>query len=133
MIDHSLQAEALPAYTLRGLGLFEIHGEEVLANYQGAGKWIVPSGTIPDLSYEVRVSPMRPDRDRCECTGFQHHGRCSHHVAAQRVARRSAMCDACGSRRWWSEITEVFEDDELLSWYPGDRVCRACIRAGAWV
>ena len=133
MATQSLQAEVLPAYHLRGLGLFELHSEDILEGYLGAGKYLVPSGTTPDLTYEVRVSPMRPERDKCECQGFAAHGHCSHHVAAQQVARRSAVCDACGSRRWWSKITEVFEDDGLLSWYPGDRVCQACIRSGAWV
>ena len=116
MATQSLQAEVLPAYHLRGLGLFELHSEDILEGYLGAGKYLVPSGTTPDLTYEVRVSPMRPERDKCECQGFAAHGHCSHHVAAQQVARRSAVCDACGSRRWWSEITEVFGDDELLSW-----------------
>src|SRR5215216_4342062 len=127
----SVQAEPVPAYTLRGLGLFELHSEEILSSYQGGGRWLVPSGTTPGLTYEVRVSPIRPERDRCECIGYQHHGHCSHHVAAARVARRSAVCDSCGSRCWCSEITEVFEDDRLLGWFPGDRLCRACIRSGA--
>src|SRR5918998_5754031 len=99
----SLQAETPPAYCLRGLGLFELHGEDILEGYQGAGKYLVPSGTMPGEVYEVRVSPMRPERDRCECTGYQHHGHCSHQVAAKRVARRSAVCDGCGVRKWWSE------------------------------
>ncbi len=132
MATQSLQAETLPAYHLRGLGLYELHGEEILEGYQGAGRWFVPSGTVESRSYEVRVSPTRPERDRCECVGFQHHGHCSHHVAASRVAKRSAVCDSCGSRCWRSEIIEVHEED-LLSWYPGDLLCRSCIRSGAWV
>ncbi len=131
MATQSLQADPLPAYHLRGLGLFELYGEEMLDDYQGGGRWLVPSGTTPGLVYEVRVG-RRPERDRCECTGYQHHGHCSHHVAAQRVARRSAICDACGERQWSSGMTEVQEDDGLLAWFPGDRLCRVCIKAGHW-
>jgi hypothetical protein len=32
----SVQAETLPAYHLRGLGLFELHAETILEGYQGA-------------------------------------------------------------------------------------------------
>jgi hypothetical protein len=124
LIDQSVQVEALPTYHLRGLGLYELHGEDILASYQGAGRYLVPSGTTRGLVHEVRVG-RRPERSRCECTGFQHHGHCSHHVAAQRVARRSAVCDACGVRRWWTEVTEVQEEDELLAWFPMDVLCRA--------
>ena len=133
MVSASVQAESLPAYHFRGLGLYELHSEDILEGYQGAGRYLVPSGTEPGKLYEVRVSPMRPERDRCECIGYQHHGHCSHHVAAQRVARRSAVCDACGQRCWWSDLQEVYEDDGLLAWFAGDKLCRACIRSGAWV
>ena len=123
--------EPPPAYVLRGLGLYELHAEDILAAYQGAGRWLVPSGTTPGIVYEVRVG-RRPGRDRCECTGYQHHGHCSHHTAAQRVAKKPAVCDSCGQRRWWSELVEVHEEDGI-SWHPGDRLCRSCIRAGAWL
>jgi hypothetical protein len=129
---HETTTGTQPAYVLRGLGLFELHAEDILKGYQGAGRYLVPSGSESGLVYEVRVSPMRPERDRCECTGYQHHGHCSHHVAAQRVARWSAVCDACGVRRWWSELRQVEEDDALLAWFPGDVLCRACIKAGHW-
>ena len=127
----SVQAEPVPAYTLRGLGLFELHADEIHASYQGGARWLVPSGTEAGKVYEVRVG-SRPERHRCECVGFQQHDHCSHHVAARRVARRSAVCDGCVVRRWWKNLTEVTEDDGLLAWFPGDRLCRTCIRAGAW-
>ena|SRR5215217_5613628 len=129
---HETTTEPQPPYVLRGLGLFELHADEILDNYEGGGRWLVPSGTTPGLTYEVRVSPMRPGRDRCECVGYQNHGHCSHHVAAQRVARRSAVCDACGQRCWWRGLQEVHEDDGLLAWFEGDKLCRACIEAGLW-
>jgi hypothetical protein len=133
MIKESVQAETVPAYYLRGRGIYELHSEDILEGYLGAGRYLVSSGTTPGLVYEVRVSPMRPARDRCECQGYARHGHCSHHVAAQRVARRSAVCDACGVRQWWRELEQVHEEDELLAWFPGDVLCRACIKAGACV
>ncbi len=62
MIDVSLQAETLPAYHLRGLDLFELYRNNILASYPGAGRWPVPSGTTPGVAYEVRVSLTRPER-----------------------------------------------------------------------
>ncbi len=87
---HESTTETVPAYVLRGLGLYKLHADDILAAYQGAGRWLVPSGTTNGLVYEVRVS-RRPERSRCECTGYQHHGHCSHHVAAERVAKKSAV------------------------------------------
>ena len=37
--------ESIPEYVLRGRGLFETYRDEILAGYQGAGKWIIPSGS----------------------------------------------------------------------------------------
>ncbi len=116
-----------PGYVLRGLGLFELHGDEILESYQGGGRWLVPSGTEVGKVYEVRAG-TRPERCRCECIGYQHHGHCSHVIAAQRVAGRSAVCDCCGERRWWRELLEVTEGHESLTWFVGDVVCRQCAR-----
>src|SRR5215218_6054460 len=93
----------LPEHVLRGYGLYEVCKERILTSYQGSGRWIVPSGTTPGKAYEVRVG-SRPERDKCECRGFSRAGHCSHHVAAQQVARRSAVCDACGTRCFWSQL-----------------------------
>ena len=65
MVTPNVQAEALTAYHLQGLGLYEPHGEEILSSYQGAGHWLVPSGTETCRLYEVRVGARR-ERDRCE-------------------------------------------------------------------
>ena len=121
------EPEPQPAYVLRGLGLFELHKDEILAGYQGGGRWLIPSGTARDRRNEVRVSSTRPERQRCECVGFQHHNHCSHLVCATIAHRRSAVCDACGERRWWTELQEVQEEDELLAWFPGDRLCNSCV------
>jgi hypothetical protein len=118
--------EPQPPYVLRGHGLFEIHREEL--QYLGAGKWLIPSGSESDKVYEVRVSTARPERQRCECTGFMHHDHCSHLVCAELAHKKSAICDGCGERKYWPELTEVQEEDELLSWYPGDVLCWSCCR-----
>ncbi|MDP9479366.1 MAG: hypothetical protein M3R38_27445 [Actinomycetota bacterium] len=121
--------ENAPAYVLRGLGLFELHADEILQGYQGGGRYVVPSGTATNGLYEVRVGVRR---NRCECRGWASHGHCSHVVAASRVAKKSAVCDGCGVRRWWHDLVEVGEDDGLLSWHEGDRLCSSCVRAGQW-
>ncbi len=128
---HETTTPPTPGYALRGLGLFELHRERILAGYQGGGRWFIPSGTESGKLYMVRVG-SRPGRDRCECVGFQHHRHCSHVVAAHRAAELSAVCDGCGARRWWPELRQVEESDELLSWYPGDCLCRECVAGGAW-
>jgi len=122
-----------PEYVLRGHGLFELYREEILAGYQGAGEWLMPSGSTPGKVYEVRPGTRRKSA-KCECIGFYHHGHCSHLAAARLAARKSAVCDSCGKRHWHSDLTEVHEEDGLLSWYAGDRLCEKCIdRGGAWV
>ncbi len=123
-VQHPSTSE--PAYVLRGLGLFELRADEILASYQGGGRYIVPSGTTASGLYEVRVG-TRPERNRCECRGFASHKHCSHLIAAGRVAKRSAVCDGCGERRWDRELVEVTEDDASLSWFVGDRLCGGCL------
>ncbi|MDP9486906.1 MAG: hypothetical protein M3Q49_14175 [Actinomycetota bacterium] len=111
-----------PAYVLRGLGLFELYAGEILASYQGAGRYIVPSGTTANGLYEVRVG-TRPGRSRCECRGFSSHKHCSHLIAAERVARKSAVCDGCGVRTWQRDLSEV---QESLTYFEGDLLCPTC-------
>ncbi len=129
MIDATIAQPARPstpepAYVLRGLGLFELHRDEILHSYQGAGRYVVPSGAGVG-AYEVRVG-TRPERNRCECRGFASHGHCSHVVAAGRVAKRSAVCDGCGERVWSRDLLEVGADS--LSFFEGDSLCRGCAR-----
>ncbi len=127
---HPSTPEPQPAYVLRGAGLFELHRDEVLTGYQGAGKWLIPSGTEAGRVYEVRVG-IRPERNRCECTGFHHHDHCSHVVCAGMARKKSAVCDCCGERHYWPQLTEVTEEDELLAWFAGDRLCSTCV-PGHW-
>ncbi len=123
---HPSTPETTPGYVLRGLGLFELHADEILDSYQGGGRYIVPSGTEANGLYEVRVGVRR---NRCECRGFFSHKHCSHVVAASRVAKKSAVCDSCGARRWAHDLIEVTEDDGSLTWFPGDLLCKGCIVA----
>ncbi len=125
------QQGGIPGYVLRVLGILTIAQDEILESYKGGGRYIVPSGTDLSKHYEVRVG-TRPERDKCECRGWKHHEYCSHLVAASRVAKASALCDSCGKRRWQHDLLEVTEDDGLLSWHEGDRLCRDCVRSGAW-
>ncbi len=129
MIDATIAQPARPstpepAYVLRGLGLFELHRDEILHSYRGAGRYVVPSGTEANGLYEVRVG-TRPERNRCECRGWASHGHCSHVVAAGRVAKRSALCEGCGVRAWRRDLSEV---QESLTYFAGDLLCRSCRR-----
>ncbi len=124
-VQHPSTRETAPSYVLRGLGLFELHAGEILASYQGGGRYVVPSGTEANGLYEVRVG-TRPERNRCECRGFASHGHCSHVVAAQRAASRSDLCDGCGERVWRRDLVEV--GDDSLAFFEGDELCRPCAR-----
>lgn len=134
---HPSIPEPQPEYVLRGLGLFELHGDDILAGYggddtlygyQGAGRWLIPSGTVGDRLYEVRVG-TRPEGSRCECVGYQHHGHCSHIVCAIIARKKSALCEGCGHRYWHRDLVEVAEDNhDGLTWFRGDRICRGCAR-----
>ncbi len=117
-----------PDYELRGLGIYELRSDDILASYQGGGRWLVPSGTDAGNVYEVRTG-TRPERNRCECRGFASHGHCSHVVATSRVAKKSGVCDSCGERRWDRDLVEVNEDHDSLTWFVGDRLCRGCVRS----
>lgn len=127
IIAHPAQestTEKLPDYVLRGLGIFELHRDDILASYQGGGHWIVPSGSVAGKHYEVRTG-TRAERNKCECIGFEHHRHCSHLVAAHRAAKLSAVCDSCGERVWMRGLIEVTDDHESLTWFPGDLLCIA--------
>jgi hypothetical protein len=124
--------EPTPDYVWRGRGLFEAYRDEL--EYVGGGCWLIPSGSDITKGYEVRVgSPRRPERSRCECVGFQHHNHCSHLICAELAHKKSAVCDGCGERKYWPQLREVYEDDGLLAWFPGDVLCDGCIGKGLWV
>ena len=123
---HPPTTENVPEYVLRGLGIFELRGDDILRSYQGGGRWLVPSGNEANGLYEVRVG-VRPERNRCECRGFASHKHCSHLVAAERVSKRSGVCDGCGERAWRRDLFEVGDDHPTF--FEGDDLCRSCARA----
>lgn len=76
---------------------------------------------------------INPSLWSCSCPA--HHrtgGPCKHSIAAYvlwRAARplRKLTCSSCGEKVPSSAITEVQEEQESLSWSPGDRLCTACL------
>ena len=118
--------ERTPEHILRGHGLFELHRDEILESYLGAGRWIVPSGSVEGRTYEARVG-SRPERSRCECRGFASHKHCSHIVCATLARKKSFTCDGCGRRTPNREMVVV--GDDSLSLFEGDQVCGECALA----
>jgi hypothetical protein len=111
---------------LRGQRLFEDHGNDFVYR-QGA--WIIASDTVPGRAYEVRLGPV----ERCECADHTHRGVACKHIFSARIAQsKSHVCSCCGSRVLGRFVTEVQEEDELLSWFVGDLICSACISEGFW-
>ncbi len=110
----------------RGRKLFEERGVEFRHEH---GVWWVPSCTGTSV-YGVRLGPV----EVCECADFEYRSGLCKHVFAARIAQaKSRTCSCCGQRVLGRFTTEVSEDDELLSWFPGDVLCADCIRAGYWV
>ncbi len=110
----------------RGRKLFEERSVEFRHEH---GVWWVPSCTGASV-YGVRLGPV----ETCECADFEYRGGLCKHVYAARIAEtKSRTCSCCGQRVLGRFTTEVHEDDELLSWFPGDVLCADCIRARFWV
>ena len=109
----------------RGRDLYRQHAEDFL--YRN-GVWIIASDTRAGQAYEVDLK-----RESCECADHQHRGAvCKHLTAAVLAQAKSAPCACCGHRVLNRFLSEVTEDDELLGWFVGDRLCADCIRAGYW-
>ena len=94
-----------------------------------AGLWCVPTGS--GGFYAVALEP----KQRCECADYKHmRGPACQHIVAASIARaKSRTCSCCGLLVLGRFTSEVSEDDELLSWFPGDVLCSDCIREGFWV
>jgi hypothetical protein len=83
------------------------------------GAWLVPAANDP-----VEV---------CECADFKHRGKpCQHIHAAVLAQNKSSTCSCCGQRVLGRFLSQVTEDEGLLSWFVGDMICADCIRAGYW-
>jgi SWIM zinc finger len=79
--------------------------------------------------YEVRLGPV----EACECADFEHRGKpCKHIHAAALAQSKSGICSCCGQRVLDRFLSEVTEDDGLLSWFAGDALCGDCVKAGFW-
>lgn len=93
------------------------------------GAWIIPSRSVEGKVYEVRLGRI----ERCECPDYQQRGaRCAHVTAATLAESKSRICSCCGQRVLGRFLSEVQEDDELLSWFVGDEICCTCIKDGYW-
>ena len=113
--------------TERGLELYREHADEFLYK---RGAWLIPSETGIG-AYEVRLGPV----ETCECKDFEFHGHnepCKHSVAARIAHAKSRVCSCCGSRVLGRFVTEVAEEDQLLSWFAGDVLCATCVSEGFW-
>ncbi len=112
---------------LRGLTLYREHENEIVFE---DGVWFVPSQGSGTSVYEVTLGRRG---ESCECADFEHRGEsCKHIVAATIAKAKSTTCSCCGNRVAWRFATEVQEDDELLSWFVGDRLCADCVHGGYW-
>lgn len=111
---------------LRGQRLFREHAEQIVHK---RGVWYVPANREGVGYYAVRLGPV----ESCECADFECRGGSCKHIHAASIAHaKSVVCDCCGHRVLGRFVSEVEEDDNLLSWYPGQRICADCIRSGYW-
>ena len=130
MIDRSLAhsgTESTPVSRVEwGRQLFEEHATDFV--YED-GAWLIASDTVAGRVYEVRLN----GRESCECSDYEHRGgRCKHIHAATIAHAKSGTCSCCGQRVLNRFLSEVEEEDGLLSWFVGDALCADCIRAGYW-
>ncbi len=128
MTSTSLPASAKEATTRvqRGRDLYAEHADEIRFEH---GSWYVPSGSVEGRFYAVRLGPV----ERCECPDHEHRGaKCQHVTAAVIAKAKSTTCSCCGQRVPWRFVSEVREEDELLSWFAGDRLCADCVNGGYW-
>ncbi len=128
MASTSLPASAKEATTRvqRGRDLYTEHANEIRFE---RGSWYVPSNSVEGRFYAVRLGPV----ESCECPDHTYRGARCQHVTAAVVARaKSTKCACCGNRVPWRFVSEVQEEDELLSWFVGDRLCSDCVRGGFW-
>jgi SWIM zinc finger len=106
---------------LRGIALYRDHADEIRFE---DGTWIVPSQHDATAGYEVTLGRHG---ESCECRDFEFRGGqgpCAHIYAAIVARAKSAPCSSCGRRFRDRELVEVTEDQESLTWFVGDKLCR---------
>ncbi len=131
LIEKSLAQPAHQSTTRieRGRDLYTEHADEI--RFDEVDKvWLVPSQHEATSVYEVALGRRG---ESCECADFEYRGEsCKHIVAATLARAKSTTCSCCGKRVPWKFVTEVQEDDGLLSWFPGDVLCSDCVCGGFW-
>jgi hypothetical protein len=122
-------AHPAPQSTTRidlGRELYEEHADDFVYRH---GAWLIASDTVPGRVYEVRLGPI----ETCECGDYERRGGPCKHIYSSRIAQsKSRVCSCCGQRVLGRFVSEVAEEDELLSWFVGDLICADCISAGFW-
>jgi hypothetical protein len=109
-----------------GLALYRELGHTFTHEF---GEWRIPSRTTEGKTYGVRLGPV----ERCECRDYEFRGvKCAHIVAASVAQAKSRVCSCCGQRVLGRFLSEVTEEDALLSWFIGDELCSDCIKDGYW-
>ncbi len=126
MTNTSLPASAKEATTRvqRGRDLYTEHADEI--RFDSADKvWLVPSQHDLTSVYEVILSRRG---ESCECRDFEFRGLACKHILAATIAHaKTATCSGCGDRVRHRDLTEVTEDHESLTWFPGDQLCDPCL------
>ena len=113
--------------SLRGFALYREHANEIRFEH---GTWLIPSQSDLTSVYEVVLGRRG---ESCECRDFEFRGGPCLHIYAATLARaKSTTCACCLTRVPWRLVTEVQEEDELLSFFPGDRLCVDCVWGGYW-
>jgi hypothetical protein len=108
----------------RGRELYAEHADEI--RFDPADRvWLVPSQHEGTSVYEVVLGRRG---EFCECRDFEFRGESCKPVVAATIARaKTATCSGCGDRIRHRDLTEVTEDHESLTWFPGDLLCYSCL------
>jgi hypothetical protein len=124
MASTSLPASAKEATTRvqRGRDLYTEHADEIRFEH---GTWLIPSQHEATSVYEVTIGRRG---ESCECRDFEFRGEACKHILAATIAHaKTATCSGCGDRIRHRDLTEVTEDHESLTWFPGDQLCDPCL------
>ncbi len=105
----------------RGIALAQEHFEEIIR--VAPWIWSVPSCSGPG------VHAVNLKTGECSCPDRTPAGETDKHVVAARYKKaKTATCSGCSERFRHRELTEVTEDHESLTWFPGDLLCDGCLR-----
>ncbi len=104
----------------RGIALAQEHFEEI----HRIAPWIWSVPSAPGASvYAVNLKA-----GECSCEDRTPAGETDKHVVAARYKKaKTATCSGCSERFRHRELTEVQEDHESLTWFPGDLLCDGCL------